>query len=86
MERLSELKYYSRSRKEVKGEAMSDTFYKPLTPQFRADINDSINRNIAELKTCESNAFVNMQIEGYETARRLINGLPDGYPIPIERN
>ena len=65
---------------------MSDTFYKPLTPQFRADINDSINRNIAELKTCESNTFVNMQIAGYETARRLINGLPDGYPIPIERN
>lgn len=65
---------------------MSDTFYKPLTPSLRADINISIDKNITELKTCKSNAFVNMQIAGYETARRLINGLPDGYPIPIERN
>ena len=65
---------------------MNDTFYKPLTPQLRADINDLINRNIAELKTCKSNTFVNMQIAGYETTRRLIKGLPDGYPIPIERN
>ena len=65
---------------------MSDIFYKPLTPQLRVDINDSINRNIAELKTCKSNAFVNMQIAGYEATIRLIKGLPDGYPIPMKRN
>lgn len=62
---------------------MSKTFYKPLTPSLRADINISIDKNIAELKTCKSNTFVNMQIAGYEATRRLIKGLPDGYPIPI---
>lgn len=65
---------------------MSGTFYKPLTPSLRADINSSIEKNIAELKTCKSNAFVNMQIVGYEQTRKLINGLPDGYPMPITRN
>ena len=65
---------------------MSKTFYKPLTPSLRADINTSIDKNIAELKTCESNIFVNMQITAYEQTKRLINGLPDGYPMPMERN
>lgn len=65
---------------------MSKTFYKPLTPSLRVDINISIDKNITELKLAKSNAFVNMQIAGYEATRRLINGLPDGYPIPIERN
>ena len=65
---------------------MSKTFYKPLTPSLRADINISIDKNITELKTCKSNTFVNMQIAGYKAARNLINGLPDGYPIPMERN
>ena len=64
---------------------MQETFYKPLTPSLRADINESIEKNIAELRTCQSNAFVNMQIAGYETTKRLINGLPDGYPIPMTR-
>lgn len=63
---------------------MSKTFYKPLTPSLRADINISIDKNISELKTCKSNTFVNMQITGLEQAKRLINGLPDGYPIPME--
>lgn len=64
---------------------MSKTFYKPLTPSLRADINASINKNIEELKTCKSNALVNMQITAFEQTKRLINGLPDGYPMPMER-
>ena len=64
---------------------MSDTFYKPLTPSLRADINASIDKNIAELQTCQSNVFVNMQIAGYEQTRRLINALPDGYPLPMTK-
>ena len=64
---------------------MQETFYKPLTPSLRADINASIEKNIAELRTCQSNAFVNMHIAGYETTKRLINGLPDGYPMPMTR-
>lgn len=65
---------------------MSETFYKPLTPNFMAEINESIEKNIAELKTCQSNAFVNMQIVAWEQSKRLINGLPDGYPMPVTRN
>ena len=64
---------------------MSDTFYKPLTPSLRADINASIDKNIAELQTCQSNVFVNMQITGYEQTRSPINGLPDGYPLPVTK-
>lgn len=64
---------------------MSKTFYKPLTPSLRADINASINKNIEELKTCKSNALVNMQITAFEQTKRLINVLPDGYPMPMER-
>ena len=65
---------------------MCETFYKPLTPNLRADINASIDKNLAELRTCKSNVFVNMQIAGYEQTKRLINGLPDGYPMPMTRN
>lgn len=65
---------------------MSDTFYKPLTPSLRQDINRSIDANIAELRTCRSNGLVNMQITAQETLRNLINNLPDGYLLPTERN
>ena len=64
---------------------MQETFYKPLTPSLRQEINASIDKNIAELNKCKSNAFVNMQITGYLATKRLINGLPDGYPMPMER-
>ena len=64
---------------------MSDNFYKPLTPKFRTEINIAIDNNIRELQTCESNAFVNAQIIGQKALKNLINGLPDGYPIPMTR-
>lgn len=63
---------------------MSNTFYKPLTPDFRENINNTIDRNIAELNTCKHNAFTNMQIISQEALKKLINALPDGYPIPVE--
>lgn len=65
---------------------MNEVFYKPLTPSLRSDINDSINRNIDELKTCKNNVFVTMQIVAYEQTKRIINGLPDGYPIPMTKS
>nr|DAH66928.1 MAG TPA: hypothetical protein [Caudoviricetes sp.] len=40
---------------------MADTFYRPLTPQLRSEIMQSIDSNISELNTCQSNALVNMQ-------------------------
>jgi hypothetical protein len=61
--------------------------YKPLTPKFRQDINDGFDKQISELQTCQSNALVNMQIEALRMYQRLINGLPDGYPMPLaDRN
>ena len=65
---------------------MSDTlFYKPLTPDMRRQINDSISKNIAELKKCESNVLVNMQLSGQYALKNLINALPDGYLIPMNK-
>lgn len=63
---------------------MSDTFYKPLTPELRNNINRSIENNISELQTCRLNAIVNVQICGYNTLKNVINALPDGYPIPMK--
>lgn len=59
------------------------TEYKPLTPGFRQDINVDFDRQIAELKTCKPSALVNVQIEGLKMWKRVIDGLPDGYPMPL---
>lgn len=64
---------------------MSDTFYKPLTPELRNDINASIDNNISELHTCQPNAFVSAQLICYKALRNIISALPDGYPLPMER-
>ena len=53
---------------------------------MRADINTSIDKNIEELKNCKSNTLVNMQILGLKNMKILINALPDGYLIPMERS
>ena len=58
--------------------------FKPLTPNFRNEINDGFNAQIAELQTCRLSALVNVQIEALRMHKRLINSLPDGYPIPID--
>lgn len=59
------------------------TKYKPLTPSFRLDIYIGLDKQIADLQTCKPNALVNAQIEALQMYKRLINGLPDGYPIPL---
>lgn len=64
---------------------MNETFYKPLTPNLRADINSAIDTNILELKTCESNGLVNAQITAQTTLKNMINNLPDGFLMPMER-
>ena len=63
---------------------MSNTFYRPLTPKLRNKINNCIDNNIYELRTCENNAFVNIQITGNTALKNLIKNLPDGYPIPMK--
>ena len=62
------------------------TDYKPLTPKFRSEILDSINSLVSELNTCQENVFVSAQRVGLDALQNLIKALPDGYPIPIERN
>lgn len=64
---------------------MADTFYRPLTPQLRIEIMQSIDSNISELNTCQNNSLVNMEKTGYVALRNIINALPDGYLIPFER-
>ena len=61
------------------------TEYKPLTPSLRLDINIALNKQIEELKTCKPNALVNAQINALKMGKRLINGLPDGYPMPVNK-
>lgn len=62
------------------------SYFKPLTPKFRSEILDSINSQVNELNTCQTNAFVSAQMVGLNALENLIKALPDGYPIPIERN
>lgn len=61
------------------------TEYKPLTPSLRLDISIAFDKQLKELKTCKPNALVNMQIEALWMYKRLINGLPDGCPMPIKK-
>lgn len=63
-----------------------EEYYKPLTPKFRKEINDSINDQISELNTCESNAFVSAQKISLQALQNLIYALPDGYPMPVRKN
>lgn len=60
------------------------TFYKPLTPHLRAEINDSIAREMRELESCQNTSFVQMYKTSYCAFQNLINSLPDGYPIPMK--
>ena len=65
---------------------MSKEFIKPLTPEFRSDINISIDNQIRDLKTCQTNVFVLAQMRGLSELKNLINALPDGYPIPMKKD
>lgn len=65
---------------------MSKEFIKPLTPEFRSDINTSIDNQIRELDSCQQNAFVNVQLCGLYAIRNIINALPNGYPIPVKKD
>lgn len=58
---------------------------KPLTPSFRKDIVNAFDKQIAELQTCKPNAIVKTHIVTLQMYKSLINGLPDGYPIPIRK-
>ncbi|HCJ08299.1 MAG TPA: hypothetical protein DHV96_08045 [Lachnospiraceae bacterium] len=64
---------------------MTELFYKPLTPDLRQQINDSIRNSVRELNTCQNNVYVNMQKTALNATKALIDALPDGYPMPMYR-
>lgn len=59
--------------------------YKLLTPDLREQINRGIDRNIEELQRCNRNSLVIAEINAYQMLRNMINSLPDGHPIPVEK-
>ncbi len=61
------------------------TIYKPLTPRLRDEIQASINDAIRELKTCNQNPLVTMQINSYNALQHLFDCLPDGYLVPMRK-
>ena len=58
---------------------------KPLTPQFRSDILESLNKQLEELNSCKNNSYVAMQKIVINQLKNLFKSLPDGYPVPVER-
>lgn len=60
------------------------TAYKMLTPKFRREINESIDQQLDEIKTCEDNVLTRMVSESLSTLKTLIGQLPDGYPMPMK--
>ena len=58
--------------------------YKLLTPAFREEIKEAVRYEMQELSTCEDTCFVRMRKNGLVAFLRLIESLPDGYPIPMQ--
>jgi len=59
--------------------------YKTLTPAFRRQILESLDRQLRDLDTCQENALVAMQRLGINSYKALFQALPDGYPVPITK-
>lgn len=64
---------------------MNETSYEPLNPSPRASINSSINSDISKLKACERSGLTNIQIATETLFKNMINNLPDGFLMPMER-
>ena len=62
---------------------MSD-FYKPLTPKFRMEIDNSIDDMKRELSECRSNPLVRVHMDALDALRYVIDRLPDGYLMPMK--
>lgn len=64
---------------------MTEVDYRILTPNFRKEINISIEKQLAEIATCRDNAFTQCQKMALNITRDYINALPDGFPLPVRR-
>ena len=60
--------------------------YTPLTPDIREIINHTIDQNIIALDACKKMSWVEWLKDENERLRRLVNALPDGYPLPLMKN
>lgn len=61
------------------------TQYKPLTPELRRKIIESIDSELKKLSECRETAYVSAYSVGYRALKTLIRGLPDGYPLPFTK-
>ena len=59
-------------------------YYKLLTPAFREEIREDVRKEMQELNTCEETYFVKTRKAGLVAFLKLIESLPDGYPIPMQ--
>lgn len=62
-----------------------ETYLAPLTKDMKQQVNMEIDNRIAELNRCDDTPYVNMYKSVYGIARKLINALPDGYPVPVSK-
>lgn len=60
-------------------------YTKPLTPTLRRQIDESIERQMMELSECQNTSYVSALKTGLKATKTLIHRLPDGFPIPIEK-
>lgn len=60
-------------------------YFKTLTPAFREEIKEAVRKEMQELNTCEDTYFVRTRKDGLVAFSRLIDSLPDGYPIPMNK-
>ena len=61
------------------------TRYKPLTPELRRKIIEGIDSELRGLSECRETTYVSAYRVGYRAFKTFIRGLPDGYPIPFEK-
>lgn len=60
-------------------------YTKPLTPALRRQIDESIERQLMELSECQNTSYVSALRTGLKATKTLIHRLPDGFPIPVEK-
>lgn len=60
-------------------------YTKPLTPTLRRQIEESIEKQLMELDECQNTSYVSALRTGLKATMAMIHGLPDGFPIPIEK-
>ena len=61
-------------------------YYKLLVPELRSKILDGIKSQMSELDSCYPTAFVSAEKERLKVLEIILKTLPDGYPLPFERN